>query len=77
VRNRRGGARRPSASASAGVMMALLTAAVCDAPTDAQISEAVFTIQATNDSGSGSYVATFSDGAWDPEQHSFDWALPG
>ncbi len=77
MRSRCGGARKPSASASAALAVALVTLAVCDAPTYAQVSEAIFTIQATNDSGGGSYVATFDDGIWDPEQHTFDWALPG
>jgi len=77
VRIRCGGARKPSAFASAAVTVVLVTVAAGDAPTQAQLSQSVFTIQATNDSGSGSYVATFDDGIWDPEEQTFDWALPG
>jgi hypothetical protein len=43
----------------------------------AQLSNAVFTIQAANDSGTGSYVATYEDGTWDPEDQTFEWSLPG
>jgi hypothetical protein len=77
VRSRCGGAGKPRAFASAAVMVSLVAVAVGGAPTRAQVSQAVFTIQATNDSGSGSYVAAFDDGVWDSEEQTFDWALAG
>ncbi|MBU0616285.1 MAG: hypothetical protein KKI02_01070, partial [Planctomycetes bacterium] len=43
----------------------------------AHISDTAFMIQASNDAGVGSYVATYSDGVWDPDDQTFEWSLPG
>jgi len=39
-------------------------------------SEQVFVLQASNQSGSGTYVVRFEDGTWDPVYQKLAWALP-
>ena len=41
----------------------------------ADILNPVFSIQATNDSGSGSFSATFDQGVWDPVTQTYTWSL--
>jgi hypothetical protein len=36
----------------------------------------VFTLHASNDSGSGSYLVPFEQGEWDPNSETFTWFLP-
>jgi hypothetical protein len=69
------GERGRSAFSLVAAEVALCTAMVFVAPALAQISDAVFTIDATNDSGTGSYAVAFEDGVWDPDQQTFNWAL--
>ncbi len=45
------------------------------APVPPGVSSTVFMIQATNESGTGSYVASFDDGVWNPDDQTFDWVL--
>lgn len=59
--------------------LALTTTHVCaegahSMPTG--VSLVVFTAQASNEAGSGSYAASFDDGVWDPEEQTFEWSLP-
>lgn len=39
-------------------------------------SEQVFVFQASNQSGTGTYVVRFEDGTWDPVYQKLAWALP-
>lgn len=45
--------------------------------TSAQISETVFTIEASNNSGYACCSYTFDQGQWDPNSGTFTWSLPG
>lgn len=43
----------------------------------AEISPTVFSIEAWNASGAGSFEVEFADGVWDPNQLTFTWQLSG
>lgn len=58
-------------------LVALAALALTSTWARAHISRTAFTICATNDAGSGSYVATIGDGVWDPNEQTFEWSLPG
>lgn len=64
-----------TASTSATLKTALVVMVLLVAPTQAQVSEGIFTIEASNASGEGSYVASFEDGVWDPDEQTFTWNL--
>ncbi|MFQ5805473.1 MAG: PEP-CTERM sorting domain-containing protein [Phycisphaerae bacterium] len=42
----------------------------------ADISDTVFSIQALNESGSGSFSVSFDEGVWDPVAEAYTWSLP-
>jgi hypothetical protein len=39
------------------------------------ISRTIFRIEASNEAGSGSYIARFNEGVWDAENQTFEWTL--
>jgi hypothetical protein len=41
-----------------------------------EVSETVFTVQASNDRCGGSYAVSFEEGVWDPNAQTFTWSLP-
>jgi len=41
------------------------------------IPDIVFTLQARNDGGNGSFSVTSDKGNWDPNSETFTWSLPG
>jgi hypothetical protein len=44
-------------------------------PGQAGISETVFSMQASNASGSASFAANFAEGSWDPVAQAYNWSL--
>ncbi len=69
-----GGMARSFVSIAFG--FALTTPAIVAPLAHADLSETVFTIQATNDSGTGFYSAAFAAGEWDPNEQTYYWSLP-
>lgn len=57
--------------------LGLLAATVAVPAANGEISDIVFAIQASNDSGSGQYAATFDEGIYDPVTQTFTWSLAG
>jgi hypothetical protein len=43
----------------------------------AEVSDIVFTVEAHNDSGTGSFSVFFDEGQWDPNSQTFTWTSPG
>jgi len=69
--------RRVVCSRGTAAMVLALSWGILASPwAAAGISETVFSIQASNQSGSGSVVAAFSEGEWDPATDEFTWTLP-
>lgn len=56
---------------------ALSVAVPCAPAVAIGLSETVFTIEARNDSSTGSYSVCFAEGQWDPNSETFTWTLPG
>jgi hypothetical protein len=59
------------------VVAALALAGTLGVPSaGADISETIFTIEATNDSGTGTYSVLFTEGAWNGDTYSWSLAEP-
>lgn len=43
----------------------------------AEVSDTIFTIEAHNDSGTGSFSVSFDQGEWDPNSQTFTWTSSG
>jgi hypothetical protein len=56
-------------------VLALTMALVGGQLGEAGISETVFSIQASNDSGMASFDASFDEGSWDPVARTYNWML--
>ncbi len=59
-----------------GTTLALFVIVVGGPFANAGISDTVFSIQATNDSGTATYFADFNEGTWNPDTQTFTWSLP-
>ena len=55
--------------------VALLSAVLGGTAAQASISSTVFTIEATNESGTASYAVAYEDGIWDPGLRTYTWSL--
>ncbi len=57
------------------VTLAVAAAILGGQPSQADISQTVFSIQASNESGTAAFDASFDEGTWDPVARAYTWSL--
>lgn len=58
-----------------GLLALMLVSGGLTPETGADISDPVFSIQASNDSGTGAFAADLDAGSWDPATSTYTWSL--
>ncbi len=67
---------RTAGGAVRGLLAVVLASGGLTPDTGADISDPVFAIQASNESGTGTFSVALDEGGWDPGTDTYSWSLP-